>query len=155
MASSEPFTTYRRVSERAGVDCQEIEDFASHLSKSVARGRRFHCLITGDAHLRRLNCQFLGRDYATDVLSFPSEDGNLGELAISCRRAAVQAKVHGHSVTKEIELLMLHGVLHLMGFDHERDSGEMMRAETKWRAKLGLPCGLIERTGRGQARKAV
>src|SRR5258707_172288 len=89
---------------------------------------------------------FLGHDYPTDVLSFPS-DGIivLGDLAISAARAAAQARALGHSQLEEIRILMLHGVLHLVGMDHETDRGRMARAETRWRKKLNLPPGLIAR----------
>src|SRR5262249_28449327 len=95
----------------------------------------------------------LGRDYATDVLSFPEPEirflasarNPLGELAISAGRAAKQARRYGHSQLDEIRILMLHGVLHLLGMDHENDRGEMGRAESRWRRKLNLPPGLIAR----------
>jgi len=124
-----------------------IESFAQGLRDAVAAGRQFHCLITDDRELRRLNRQFLGHDYATDVLSFPSgEDSEtLGELAISAGRAAAQAREFGHTQLDEIRILMLHGVLHLIGMDHETDRGRMARAETRWRKKLNLPLGLIAR----------
>ena len=108
--------------------------------KCVANGRVVTCLITGDSELRRLNRRFRGKNYATDVLSFPPD-----EMAISLDRAAAQAKELGHSVDEELRILMLHGVLHLCGMDHEVDSGEMRRAEMRWRKRLGLPAGLIER----------
>ena len=98
------------------------------------------CLITTDKELRSLNRKFRGKDYATDVLSFPAED-----IAISFDRAAVQAAERGHKVEEELRILMLHGLLHLAGMDHETDSGAMARAEVKWRKRLGLPTGLIER----------
>jgi len=100
--------------------------------------------------LRRLNHEFLGKDYPADVLSFPSGEpgGSLGEIAISAGRAAAQARELGHTVEREICVLMLHGVLHLTGMDHERDRGRMARAETRWRQALGLPAGLIERVRR-------
>jgi probable rRNA maturation factor len=85
------------------------------------------------------------RDYATDVLSFPNGDGYLGDIAISLQRARAQAREQGHPIEDEIRILMLHGVLHLKGMDHEGDSGEMARTELRWRRKLGLPAGLIER----------
>jgi probable rRNA maturation factor len=143
MGLSDPLITFRRVPEHAGIERQALEAFAEVLRKRVAVQRPFHCLITGDTELRRLNREFLGHDYATDVLSFPSAGG--GDLAISRHRAAAQARSFGHSVTTEIELLMLHGVLHLAGYDHETDNGEMARTEQRWRAKLGLPTGVIER----------
>ena len=121
--------------------------FAKRLESEVAGGRRFCCLITNDGELRRLNRQFRKKDYATDVLSFPAPAANgfLGELAISFERANEQAREYGHAVSREIEILMLHGVLHLLGMDHETDRGQMASAERKWRARLGLPAGLIER----------
>ena len=112
--------------------------------RRIARGRSVTCLLTGDRELRRLNRRFLGRNYAADVLSFPG--GNGGEIAISLDRAAAQAKERGHGIAEEVRILMLHGVLHLSGYDHESDSGEMARAERRWRKRLGLPLGLIERT---------
>jgi probable rRNA maturation factor len=117
-----------------------LRDFLTELEKRVARGRAITCLITTDTELRRLNRQFRGKSYATDVLSFPPD-----EIAISLDRAAAQAKELGHSLEDELHVLMLHGVLHLCGLDHETDSGEMRRAETRWRKRLGLPAGLIER----------
>jgi len=110
------------------------------LAKRVGRGRTVTCLITTDTELRRLNREFRKKDYATDVLSFPPD-----EMAISLDRAAVQAKELGHSLDAELRILMLHGLLHLCGMDHESDAGEMRRAETRWRKRLGLPSGLIER----------
>jgi probable rRNA maturation factor len=121
----------------------------------VARGREFHCRITGDAELQKLNQQFRAKNYPTDVLSFPApvalavEDAgalSLGDIAISLARARAQAKEFKHTTEDELRILMLHGVLHLTGLDHETDSGEMKRAELRWRKKLGLPVGLIERT---------
>jgi probable rRNA maturation factor len=146
-----------------------IERFASRLQTEVSRGRPFDTLITGDAELRRLNRDFRGKDYPTDVLSFPAPAGGrlqaegrptnagaafvsfsmsggfLGDVAISLGRARAQAREFGHAIEQEVQILMLHGVLHLMGHDHETDSGAMARAEKRCRAKLGLPNGLIER----------
>jgi probable rRNA maturation factor len=118
------------------------------LESKITAGRPFTCLITGDAELRRLNRDFLKNDYATDVLSFPSRKtlGFIGDIAISFEHAKRQAAEYGHSVGAEIEILMLHGVLHLVGMDHEKDRGRMARAENKWRAAFGLPRGLIGRT---------
>jgi probable rRNA maturation factor len=121
-------------------------EFARHLETDIAEGRPFDCLITDDGELRRLNRQFRSKDSATDVLSFPTAaNGHLGEIAISFDRAREQASDFGHSVDEEVRVLMLHGVLHLMGMDHERDHGEMHRIELRWRQRLGLPAGLIER----------
>jgi len=124
-----------------------VERFARRLQEEVAKGQPFDCLITGDADLRRMNREFRGLDYPTDVLSFPAAAPatRLGDLAISLGRARAQAREFGHEIEHEVEILMLHGVLHLLGFDHETDSGQMARAEKRWRARLGLATGLIER----------
>jgi len=126
---------------------REVRAFAKRLASEVAGGRSFCCLITGDDEVRRLNRDFRKKDSATDVLAFPGADPNgfLGEIAISYPRALQQAADYRLPVLREIEILMLHGVLHLLGMDHEADRGRMARAEAKWRAALGLPTGLIER----------
>jgi probable rRNA maturation factor len=123
-----------------------LREFLKEIGRRAGRGRAVSCLITTDRELRALNRRFLGLDYATDVLSFPSANGEPGELAISLDRAREQAAQYGHPVETELRILMLHGVLHLAGMDHETDSGEMARAEARWRRRLGLPAGLIERS---------
>lgn len=144
--------TFRRVPET--LQRGPIEQFARKVQTAVAKGRAFDCLITGDAELRRLNHEFRGKDAPTDVLSFPAApsvraatagSGPLGDIAISLARARAQARRFGHSIEQEVQILMLHGVLHLLGMDHEADGGRMARAEKRWRASLGLPNGLIER----------
>ncbi len=142
---SDPLITYRR--PPATLKRTRIEKFAQLAREQVARGREFHCLVTGDAELKSLNLRFRGKDAATDVLSFPSGEKNpLGDIAISLGRARVQARERGHSIETEVCILLLHGVLHLMGMDHETDTGKMARAELRWQRKLGLPAGLIERS---------
>ena len=152
---SDPLITYRR--KPATLDVESLQSFAEVLRDRVARGREFHCRITNDAELQALNSQFLGRDYPTDVLSFPNGYApfrrvardlkriSLGDIAISIQRAREQAREWRHAAEDEVRILMLHGVLHLLGMDHESDSGRMKRTETRWRRKLGLPSGLIER----------
>jgi len=109
-------------------------------------------LLTTDREIRRLNRQFRGKDKATDVLSFPadprlqSEEKMAGDLAVSVAMALRQARQQGHALGTEIKVLILHGLLHLAGFDHERDNGEMARRERLLRGRLGLPQGLIERS---------
>ncbi|HEX4136796.1 MAG TPA: rRNA maturation RNase YbeY [Bryobacteraceae bacterium] len=152
---SDPLITYRR--KPATLDSRRLQSFAEVLRDRVARGREFHCRITNDAEMRSLNKQFRAKDYATDVLSFPSsavgENGrSLGDIAVSIQRARAQAREWRHSVDDEIRILMLHGVLHLLGMDHELDSGRMRRTEIRWRKKLGLPVGLIERVAEGEPR---
>ena len=106
-------------------------------------------LLTTDAAIRKLNKQFRGKNKATDVLSFPAlgigADGMAGDLAISVTTALAQAAEQGHSLSTEIKVLVLHGLLHLAGYDHEVDDGKMARRERVLRAKLKLPQGLIER----------
>ena len=142
--------TFRRVP--AGVRPRALARFLRKLETGVARGREFHVVVTGDAELRRLNREFRGKDAVTDVLSFPAAPGparasaaELGDIAISGVRAREQAREYGHTTEEEIRVLMLHGVLHLMGMDHEVDGGRMARAERRWRRELKLPGGLIER----------
>lgn len=135
------FHTSRRV------DREELRDFLDQLTRHIAHGRTITCLIADDAEVRRLNRQFRGKNQATDVLSFPpaKPDGLAGDIAISIDRARIQAAERGHSLADELRILMLHGALHLAGMDHESDSGEMARAESRWRKRLGLPDGVIER----------
>jgi probable rRNA maturation factor len=124
-----------------------LRAFARKLSTRVTSGRPFTCVISDDAELRRLNQHFLAHDYPTDVLSFPSHAsvGDLGDMAISAERAEAQALEFGHGRVDEVRILMLHGVLHLSGMDHEKDRGAMAEAERKWREALGLPLTLIAR----------
>jgi probable rRNA maturation factor len=144
MSSPDHPVLFRRAA--GGIDRRAIREFAAILRETVAADKSFSFLITDDRELKRLNRQFLGQDYPTDVLSFPSGNGDqLGDIAISTHRALEQAAELGHTPEDEIRILMLHGVLHLLGMDHETDNGTMERAEKKWRAKLGLPAGLIER----------
>ena|SRR5204862_7889107 len=118
----------------------DLREFLNDVAGQILPGQNVTCLITTDKELRSLNRKFRGKDYATDVLSFPAED-----IAISFDRAAAQAVERGHKIEDELRILILHGLLHLAGMDHETDSGAMARAEVKWRKRLGLPTGLIER----------
>jgi probable rRNA maturation factor len=113
-------------------------------------------LLTTDKAIRRLNRQFRGKDKATDVLSFPAESGFVGaeiagDLAISVPTALQQAREQGHALSCELKILLLHGLLHLAGYDHEADEGQMARRERTLRQKLRLPVGLIERAGKTAA----
>ena len=110
--------------------------------------------------MQGLNQRFRGKNKPTDVLSFPAMPGLMkkfaGDVAISAEIAARNARRLGHTVADEVKILTLHGVLHLAGYDHERDDGRMERKEQRLRNSLGLPVGLIERTERsaGNARLA-
>ena len=125
----------------------EVKKFAERLRREVAAGRAFHCLLTDDRELRRLNRQFFGKSHATDVLAFPAlaGEGRLGEIAVSVERARDQAARFGHRLEEEVGILMLHGLLHLQGLDHEAGRGRMRREESRRRKQLGLPAGMIER----------
>ncbi len=131
----------------SGQDKRALTTFARSLALRVAGGRSFTCLITSDRELHRLNRTFLAHDYPTDVLSFPAADftASLGEIAISIDRAEAQALAFGHPRIDEVRILMLHGLLHLAGMDHDRDSGQMARAERKWQARFKLPETLTAR----------
>ena len=95
--------------------------------------------FVSDKRIRELNRQFRGVDKATDVLSFPAEEEfNLGDVAVSVDTAAVQAKENGLRLDDEIAQLILHGLLHLCGYDHETDNGEMNRLELRLRRRLGI-----------------
>jgi probable rRNA maturation factor len=110
-------------------------------------------LLAADATIRDLNRRFRGKDEATDVLSFPAEpfkntdasEQVAGDVAIGVETARRQAAEQGHALATEIKVLILHGLLHLAGYDHETDAGKMQRRERQLRARLGLPQGLIER----------
>ena len=100
--------------------------------------------------MKSLNRRFRGQDKPTDVLSFPAEPDVrkqfAGEIAISAEIATKNARELGHLPADEIKILVLHGVLHLCGYDHECDNGRMATREKRLREKLHLPLGLIERT---------
>ena len=120
-------------------------------------------LVTSSSEMKALNRRFRGKDKATDVLSFPAEAHDVreqdsarkhddarkqfaGEIAISAEIATQNARDIGHTTGEEVKILVLHGLLHLRGSDHERDNGQMARRENQLRGRLGLPSGLIERT---------
>jgi probable rRNA maturation factor len=124
-----------------------LQRFLVRAGEAVRLKGEVSVLLTTDAALRKLNWQFRRKNKATDVLSFPPEEfiGSkekiAGDLAISVETARKQAAEQGHALT------ILHGLLHLAGYDHETDEGAMARREMKLRAKLGMPQGLIERAG--------
>src|SRR4051812_46489582 len=115
MAPEDPDIRFYRLPRT--IDRKPVERFMRALHRRVAKGKEFACLLTTDAELRRLNRTFRRKDYATDVLSFPAPPGAgryAGDLAISWQRARAQAGEFGHSIEIEIQVLMLHGVLHLL-----------------------------------------
>ncbi len=114
-------------------------------------------VLTGDAAMRRLNREWRGVDRATDVLSFPTDDDgprvrgqarHLGDIVIATGVARRQAAAARHAYGTELKVLALHGLLHLLGYDHETDDGLMRRVEARLRRKGGLTAGLIERETR-------
>jgi probable rRNA maturation factor len=114
-------------------------------------------LLADDPTLRRLNKTFRGKNKPTDVLSFPAPDeiahDHAGDLAISLETANRQAATYGHSLRDEVRILLLHGLLHLSGLDHETDNGEMATREAELRVELGLSNSLIERVSKPLKRR--
>jgi probable rRNA maturation factor len=102
--------------------------------------------IVPDGRVQQLNRRYRRKDAPTDVLSFASDErGYLGDVVIAAGVARRQAKQAGHSLQHELRVLALHGLLHLLGYDHERDAGRMARVEARLRRRGGLREGLIER----------
>jgi probable rRNA maturation factor len=130
-----------------------LASWLASIAPSRARGS-VTVAIVSDARVRALNRQYRRKDEATDVLSFPAsrlrhgkpdERGDLGDVVIAAGVAARQAREAGHSLAAELRVLALHGLLHLLGYDHERDDGRMARLERRLRRRGGLEEGLIER----------
>jgi probable rRNA maturation factor len=121
--------------------------FAQRAQKLAGASGEVDILIAGDRHLQQLNRRFRGKNKATDVLSFPRQgDVNAGgDIAISADYARRSARQYGHSHGDELKILILHGMLHLAGHDHESDNGTMARLEATLRRRLKLPGSLIER----------
>jgi probable rRNA maturation factor len=135
--------------------------FLKEAARAVGLAGGVSVLLTGDEHIRRLNRVYRGKNKATDVLSFPAADpanGHApvaGDLAVSVETAVRQAVEFGHPLATEVQILVLHGLLHLGGYDHETDEGQMARKETALRKRFGLEWGLIERsTAAGPKRRS-
>ncbi len=127
---------------RLKIDTEEWAGFAAKASAAIGNSESSATIaFVSDKRIRQLNQQFRGIDKTTDVLSFPADEldeSNLGDIAISIETAAKQAKENGLSLDDEIAQLILHGLLHLSGYDHETDNGEMNRLELRLRRKLGI-----------------
>ena len=137
---------YENRQRKVSLNDVDITSFIGRLSRELAPGREFAVVVGSDDALRRANKQFRGKVGATDVLSFPDdEDDRLGDLLVSAARAQRQAVEHGHTVDEEVKTLVLHGLLHLLGYDHEADGGEMAQQEERLRARYRLPSSLIQR----------
>ena len=130
----------------SGLGKRDLNRFLATVTQELGLTGEFSVLLTGDEQIRAMNLKFRGLDKPTDVLSFPSLMEEGGDLAISLETAAAQAAAHGHSLQIEVKVLILHGLLHLAGYDHERDRGQMRRRENVLRKQLALPAGLVERT---------
>jgi probable rRNA maturation factor len=122
------------------IDTKAWESFADKAATAIGKsGSTATVAFVSDKAIRELNRQFRGVDKATDVLSFPADEAhNLGDIAISVDTAAQQAKENGLTFDEEVAQLILHGLLHLSGYDHETDNGEMNRLELKIRRRLGI-----------------
>jgi len=132
---------------RRKLKAQQWVEFAATALRAIPTEKREATIVfVGDHAIRKLNREFRGKDHATDVLSFPSQSepfekeirDHLGEVVISAERAAAQARENGLTFENELQQLILHGLLHLCGYDHETDKGEMNRLELKLRKKLGI-----------------
>jgi probable rRNA maturation factor len=132
-----------------------LSRWLADIAPAAARGT-VNVSLVSETRIRELNRRFRGRNQATDVLSFPSFNGGrdgfrargrscLGDIVIARGVARRQARAAGHSERMELRVLALHGLLHLLGYDHESDDGQMSRVEAHLRRKGGLPKGLIER----------
>jgi probable rRNA maturation factor len=142
-----------------GLSETSLANFLLRARRSVGLEGRVTLVLTSSQEIRSLNAHFRGKNKATDVLSFPADSpaqdrGVAGEIAISADIARQNAARLGHSAALEVKVLALHGILHLAGFDHERDNGRMARKEADLRRKLRLPCTLIERSGSGSGESA-
>lgn len=135
-----------------------LRTFVARVRKAISLAGNVSVVLTSDRAIRKLNRDFRGLDHATDVLSFPAavlpdnvtaihtQQISSGDLAISVDTAARQAKRLGHTLRTELKILLLHGLLHLAGHDHEADNGEMRSAEEQLRRRFRLPVALIART---------
>ncbi len=123
--------------------------FLNRARTAVGLSGEVDVLLTSDAELKRLNSLYRGKNKPTDILSFPTPfeiaPQHAGDLAISLDTAARQAAAFNHSLDTEIKVLLLHGLLHLSGEDHETDNGEMAARESTLRTALKLPVSLIQR----------
>ena len=139
-----------------GVRRPGLERFARRAQKLARTAGDVDILIAGDRRLRQLNRRFRGNDKPTDVLSFSrnSDERQGGDIAISADHVRRGARLHGHSAQDELKILILHGMLHLAGYDHASDQGQMARLEARLRRRLKLPATLIERASLPRNKRA-
>jgi probable rRNA maturation factor len=138
------------------ISTAQLQRFARR-AQTLARVKgEVDILISSNTRLRDLNRRYRQKNKPTDVLSFPRPSG--GDIAISAQIALDNAQRFGHSLARELKILVLHGMLHLAGYDHESDNGRMARAENRLRSQLKLPASLIDRThssGKAQQTRRV
>ncbi len=128
------------------VSSTALSRFAARAQKAARLRGEVTVLITGSREIQKLNREFRNQNKPTDVISFPSDaNGIAGDIAISRDIARANGRDLGHGTLAELKVLILHGMLHLAGFDHENDDGEMARREARLRRQLELPASLIER----------
>ena len=154
MKFTNPTIIFERKPPRLG--SRLLSSFVLKATSAAGLRGSLSVLITGNSNIRQLNARFRGKKQSTDVLSFPAAspaNGFAGDIAVSLDVAAVNARLLGHSVSDEIRILILHGILHLAGYDHESDRGEMAEKEILLRRRFALPTGLIERSSRRPTRK--
>jgi len=129
------------------INAKRWREFAEQALQTIDSTKQSVTIVfVSDAAIKKLNRQFRDKNYSTDVLSFPTKaedfesdnQSHLGEVVISVERAAAQAKENGLTFSNEVEQLILHGLLHLSGYDHDTDNGEMSRLELRLRRKLGI-----------------
>src|SRR5690348_4662271 len=139
--------TIVNLQRKVSLDSTIFTDFSNSLAEVVdeVNDKEFSVAFISDRRMKELNSFFRGRDLTTDVLSFPHEPdefdtdtSNLGDIVISVEQAARQAEENGFTLENEIKQLILHGLLHLCGYDHETDNGEMNARELELRDKLGI-----------------
>ena len=141
-----PRLLLKNLQRRIKVDGRPLRTFLREVAGEVAPpGASASLVLIGDERMRRLNRAFRGHDRPTDVLSFPARDGDfpdeteyLGDIVISVETARRQARRRGSTLPRELRVLALHGLLHLLGYDHETDQGEMRRLEYRMRRKYGI-----------------
>lgn len=137
-----------------GLDAARLAKFGSNAQRAVGLRGAIGVVVTSNGEMKKMNGWFRGKNKPTDVLSFAAENirGYAGDISISAEIAADNARRLGHTVEDEVKVLLLHGMLHLAGYDHEADTGEMAKKEEQLRTKLRLPATLTERARTKAAR---
>jgi probable rRNA maturation factor len=143
----------------AGLSEASLARFIRRAAAAVALRGSVNVLLTTNNEMKSLNLRFRGKSTPTDVLSFPPLSrlplDFAGDIAISAEMAAKNGRRLGHSAREEVNVLVLHGVMHLAGYDHENDKGAMARKEQRLRKSLRLPIGLIERSAKEESRTRI